>query len=55
MFGHAAVLAGRPTGFQMRAHEDTLCYRIPSGRSHRFWHSLPASGTWPAPWAAGSS
>ncbi len=29
MFGHASVLAGRPTGFQMRAHEDTLCYRIP--------------------------
>ena len=29
MFGHASVLAGRPTGFQVRAHEDTLCYRIP--------------------------
>jgi CBS domain-containing protein len=28
-FGHAAMLAGLPPGFEARAAEDTLCYRIP--------------------------
>jgi CBS domain-containing protein len=28
-FGHAAMLAGLPPGFQARAAEDTLCYRVP--------------------------
>jgi CBS domain-containing protein len=28
-FGHAAMLAGLPPGFQASAAEDTLCYRIP--------------------------
>jgi CBS domain-containing protein len=28
-FGHAAMLSGLPPGFEARAAEDTLCYRIP--------------------------
>jgi len=28
MFGHASMLSGLPTGFEARAVEDTLCYRI---------------------------
>jgi CBS domain-containing protein len=28
-FGHAAMLSGLPPGFEARAIEDTLCYRIP--------------------------
>jgi hypothetical protein len=28
-FGHAAMLSGFPPGFEARAAEDTLCYRIP--------------------------
>jgi CBS domain-containing protein len=28
-FGHAAMLSGLPPGFQARAGEDTLCYRVP--------------------------
>jgi CBS domain-containing protein len=30
MFGHASMLSGLPTGFEARAGEDTLCYRIPA-------------------------
>ncbi|MGZ4178169.1 MAG: putative nucleotidyltransferase substrate binding domain-containing protein [Solirubrobacteraceae bacterium] len=30
-FGHAAMLSGLPPGFEARAAEDTLCYRIPVG------------------------
>jgi CBS domain-containing protein len=29
-FGHAAMLSGLPPGFDARAAEDTLCYRIPA-------------------------
>ncbi len=29
-FGHAPMLAGLPPGFEARAAEDTLCYRIPA-------------------------
>ena len=29
-FGHAAMLSGMPPGFEARAAEDTLCYRIPA-------------------------
>lgn len=28
-FGHAAMLSGLPPGFEARATDDTLCYRIP--------------------------
>ncbi|HWF54329.1 MAG TPA: putative nucleotidyltransferase substrate binding domain-containing protein [Solirubrobacteraceae bacterium] len=28
-FGHAAMISGLPAGFEARAAEDTLCYRIP--------------------------
>jgi CBS domain-containing protein len=28
-FGHAAMLSGLPPGFEARAAQDTLCYRIP--------------------------
>jgi CBS domain-containing protein len=28
-FGHAAMLSGLPPGFEARASEDTLCYRLP--------------------------
>ena len=31
LFGHASMLSGLPTGFEARAAEDTLCYRIPVG------------------------
>lgn len=30
LFGHPSMLAGAPTGLTVRAHEDTLCYRLPS-------------------------
>lgn len=30
MFGHASMLSGLPTGFEARAAEDTLTYRIPA-------------------------
>jgi CBS domain-containing protein len=30
MFGHASMLSGLPTGFEARAGEDALCYRIPA-------------------------
>jgi CBS domain-containing protein len=30
LFGHASMLSGLPTGFEARALEDTLCYRIPA-------------------------
>jgi CBS domain-containing protein len=30
LFGHASMLSGLPAGFAARAHEDTLCYRIPA-------------------------
>jgi CBS domain-containing protein len=33
-FGHASMLSGLPTGFEARAAEDTLCYRIPAGVAH---------------------
>jgi CBS domain-containing protein len=29
-FGHAAMLSGLPPGFEARAAQDTLCYRIPA-------------------------
>lgn len=29
-FGHASMLSGLPSGFEARAGEDTLCYRIPA-------------------------
>jgi CBS domain-containing protein len=31
LFGQASMLSGLPPGFAARAHEDTLCYRIPEG------------------------
>ena len=31
LFGHASMLSGLPTGFEARASEDTVCYRIPAG------------------------
>ena len=30
-FGHGAMLSGLPPGFEARAAEDTLCYRIGAG------------------------
>ena len=30
MFGHPAMLSGLPTGFEARAREDALCYRLPA-------------------------
>jgi CBS domain-containing protein len=30
LFGHASMLAGLPTGFEARAKEDALCYRLPA-------------------------
>jgi CBS domain-containing protein len=34
LFGHASMLSGLPTGFEARAVEDTLCYRIGAGSAH---------------------
>ncbi len=31
MFGHPSMLSGLPTGFEARAGEDALCYRLPAG------------------------
>ncbi|HEX3310906.1 MAG TPA: cyclic nucleotide-binding domain-containing protein, partial [Streptosporangiaceae bacterium] len=30
LFGHASMISGLPTGFEARAAEDTICYRIPA-------------------------
>ena len=30
LFGHASMISGLPTGFEARAVEDTICYRIPA-------------------------
>ncbi len=30
LFGHASMTSGLPTGFEARAAEDTVCYRIPA-------------------------
>ncbi|MGA8333600.1 MAG: putative nucleotidyltransferase substrate binding domain-containing protein [Solirubrobacteraceae bacterium] len=30
LFGHASMLSGLPTGFEARAGEETVCYRIPA-------------------------
>ena len=35
LFGHASMLSGLPTGFEARAAEDTLCYRIARRRRAR--------------------
>src|SRR5438309_2097387 len=29
LFGHPSMLSGLPTGWEVRATEDTLCYRLP--------------------------
>ena len=28
LFGHPSMVSGLPTGFEVRAHEDTLCYAL---------------------------
>src|SRR3954452_1877310 len=33
LFGHRWTLAGLPAGFEARAAEDTLCYRLPADRA----------------------
>jgi CBS domain-containing protein len=30
LFGHASMISGLPTGFEARAAQDTVCYRIPA-------------------------
>ncbi len=34
LFGHASMISGLPTGFEARAAEDTVCYRIPADVVH---------------------
>ena len=55
-FGHAAMLSGLPPGFEARAAEDTLCYRIPvavarplleRARSHELAVGTPRTGYQP--------
>ncbi|MDQ6818265.1 MAG: cyclic nucleotide-binding domain-containing protein, partial [Actinomycetota bacterium] len=41
MFGQASMLSGFPTGFEARAAEDTLCYRIAADVAHQLL-SAPA-------------
>jgi CBS domain-containing protein len=31
LFGHTSMISGLPTGFEARAAQDTVCYRIPAG------------------------
>ena len=31
LFGQASMISGLPTGFEARAAQDTVCYRIPAG------------------------
>jgi CBS domain-containing protein len=31
LFGHTSMISGLPTGFEARAGQDTVCYRIPAG------------------------
>src|SRR5690348_8529070 len=31
LFGQASMISGLPTGFEARAAQDTMCYRIPAG------------------------
>src|SRR5579862_7428306 len=30
LFGHASMISGLPTGFEARAAEEAVCYRIPA-------------------------
>jgi len=30
LFGHPSMLSGHPPGLEVRAHEDSLCYRLPT-------------------------
>jgi len=34
LFGQASMISGLPTGFEARAGEDTVCYRIPADVVH---------------------
>ena len=34
LFGHASMISGLPTGFEARAANDTVCYRIPADVMH---------------------
>ena len=59
LFGHASMLSGFPTGFEARAAEDTLCYRIPAEAAQGLL-SQPAGLRFVArsllePWAEGAS
>jgi CBS domain-containing protein len=47
LFGHASMLSGLPPGFTARAHEDTLCYRIPEAVA-RLTLARPSSVTFVA-------
>ena len=48
LFGHASMLSGLPTGFEARAAEDTLCYRIPADdRAARSWRARTSCGSSP--------
>src|ERR1700757_3905769 len=57
-FGHASMLSGLPTGFEARAGEDTVCYRIPAEVAQKPL-SHPAGLRFiprppPEPWAEGA-
>src|SRR5581483_10000451 len=41
LFGHASMLSGLPAGFEARAAEDALCYRVPAEASQELL-SAPA-------------
>ncbi|HTW41762.1 MAG TPA: exonuclease domain-containing protein [Solirubrobacteraceae bacterium] len=44
-FGHAAMLSRLPAGVAARAHEDTLCYRLPAQPVQARAHSGPGAPT----------
>ncbi len=50
LFGHASMLSGMPTGLSARAHEDTLCYRLPAdvARAALEQARAPATGAHPS-------
>jgi CBS domain-containing protein len=47
-FGHAAMLSGLPPGFEARAAEDTLLYRIPAAAPGKRTSSSPNTETAPS-------
>ena len=48
MFGHPSVLSGEPTRYEVRAHEDTLCYSLAAEDVVPLLGRPRACASWPA-------